>query len=107
MKRSEIWWVEFPHSVHGEIKKTRPAIIVSNDLLNKHANRVQIVPLTTNTTKVYPSEALIRLNQKSVKAMADQLQTASKKRLIKCVGIVSKKDMHNIDRALKVVLSLQ
>ena len=61
MKGREFWWVSFDRSVGGEIKKKRPAVIVSNDVSNKFLNRVQVVPLTSKTDHLYPSEALVIL----------------------------------------------
>ncbi len=61
MNRGEVWWINFDPSVGGEIRKKRPAIIVSNNAANRNLNRVQVVPMTTNVSRIYPSEALIAL----------------------------------------------
>jgi len=106
MKRGEVWWVNFDPSIGGEIKKKRPAVIVSNDASNKFLNRVQIIPLTSKTDRLYPSEAIVMLHGKESKAMADQLTTVSKLRLFKRAGILSEDDMLRIGDAIKVQLGL-
>ncbi len=106
MKRGEVWWVNFEPSIGGEIRKKRPAVIVSNNAANQFLNRVQVIPLTNNVDKLYPSETYITLRGKKAKAMADQLTTVSKKRLINQAGTVSNAELEGIKRAISIQLDL-
>ena len=107
MKRSEVWWVNFDPSVGGEIKKKRPAVIISNDASNRFLNRVQVIPLTSKTDRLYPSEAVVAFRGKESKAMADQLATVSKLRLIDRADNLSQEDMHKVEEAVKIQLAIR
>lgn len=106
MLRGEVWWVEFDPSVGSEIRKTRPAIIVSNDAANRNLQRVVVVPVTSNTGRLYPGEAAVAVGDQSSKAMADQIMAADKKRLKSKLGSLSKTDLLAVEDAIKTHLAL-
>ncbi len=89
MKRTEVWWVNFDPSVGGEIRKRRPAIIISINASNAVLNRVQVVPISSQLEHIYISETAITLNGEPRKAMADQITTVGKQRIDSRIGSIS------------------
>lgn len=106
MNRGEVWWVEFNKAVGEEIQKTRPAVIVSNDRSNKHLQRVQVVPLTSSSKRLYPGESYVTYAGKTGKTLANQIQTVSKRRVLNRAGHVTLEELRDIDRTLIVQLGL-
>ena len=106
MKRGEVWWVAFDPAVGSEIQKTRPAIIVSNDSANRNLKRVVVVPLTTNTSRIFPGEARVSVAGEFCKAMSDQLMAADNLRLKEKLATLSKSDMLEVEKAICTHLGL-
>jgi mRNA interferase MazF len=106
IERSDVYWINFDPSLGGEIQKTRPAIVLSNNAANVALNRVQVVPITSKTDRVYPGEAIIELRGEKRKAMADQLTTVSKQRLGSKLGALSSEDMTRVEAAIGIQLAL-
>jgi mRNA interferase MazF len=106
LKRGEVWWVTFGPATGGEVRQRRPAIIISNDSSNRHLNRVQVVPVTTNVERLYPSEASVNIGRRGGKAMADQIATVAKSRLLRRAGTLSQPDLEGVEKAVRIQLGL-
>lgn len=106
MIRGEIWWVEFDPAVGSEIRKTRPAIVISNDMANQYMSRVQVIPLSSNVERIYPSETVVTVGGQKSKAMADQIMTADKGRLKERCGKLTQADMAAVETVLKIQLGM-
>lgn len=107
MRRGEVWWAAIEPTVGGEIGKTRPAIIISNDRSNARNNRVQIVPVTSNTRRVYPFEALVTVDGDLSKAVADQIRTVDKSRLQGFMGRIGDAELRAVEDAVRLQLDLK
>jgi mRNA interferase MazF len=101
-----VWWVEFDPAVGSEIRKTRPGVVVSNNSANRNLGSVIVVPLTSNTDRIYPGEARVSFGGKDSKAMADQIMTADKVRIKSRIDVLSKADLLAVEMAMRVQLAL-
>ena len=86
IKRGEVWLAALDPTIGGEIQKTRPVIIVSNNFSNFSNNVVTVVPITSNTARVFSFEVFLPTGiaglPKDSKAKADQIRTLDKSRLV-------------------------
>lgn len=80
--------------------------MVSNDASNRHLNRLQVVPMTSSTGRIYPSEAVVVVRGRQMKAMADQLTTVSAARMSNRIGILNPEQMAAVERAIITQLAL-
>jgi mRNA interferase MazF len=101
-----VYWVNLDPVVGTEIRKTRPAVIVSNDSCNRHGTSVVVLPITSNVTSFYPGEAMVSVKGKPGRALGDQIRSIDKGRLKARAGAVATEEMARIDEALAITLAL-
>ena len=99
MRRFEVYLVNLDPARGKEIKKTRPALIVSPEELNRHIGTVIIAPLTTKGRN-FPSRVNITFRKKKGQIVMDQLRSVDKRRLLKRLGKISR---INAERVLGVL----
>lgn len=107
----EIYLDALDPAVGREIAKTRPVIVLSNNIGNKYAGIITVVPVTSkNLSSVYPFEVVLPSTatglENASKAKADQIRTLDKRRLVKHIGKVPGTIMDALDQAVKIHLEL-
>lgn len=111
MKRGEIYFANLDPTIGAEIQKKRPVLIVSNNANNKMSSLVTVIPITSNTKKVYPFEVLLDTKDsglsKPSKAQSHQIRTISKIRMQGArAGVVTHKIMLQVDSSIKLHLDI-
>jgi mRNA interferase MazF len=107
--RGDVVVVNLDPTIGVEIKKTRPAIVVSNDSINHFSQLVVVVPLTKNTAHLSPSHVVIpkgtaRLTFTS-KVVTEQIKAVDKQRIVKRLGSLPPTLFAQVERALKNTLA--
>ena len=111
IRRGEIFLVNFDPTIGSEAKKTRPAVVVSNDLNNTHSPIVSISPITSNVTRVYSFEVDVPAGTAGLKVrskiMVNQTRAVDKIRLLKKLGQLPAEMIADVDNALKLHYDLE
>ena len=107
VKRGDVWLVNLDPTIGHEIRKTRPAVVVQNDIGNEYSSTTIIAPITSqNTEKIYPMEVLLESKESMSKVLLNQIRAVDKQRLLKHIGSVDSETMHRVNEALMVSLGL-
>lgn len=106
-RRGDVYWVALDPTIGSEVKKTRPAVIVSNNSCNTFGSRVVVLPLTNNVDSAYPGEAMVVVNGKPARALGDQIRSLDKSRLRSRIDSLSHEELAAVDEAIRITLALQ
>lgn len=111
IKRGTICWVALDPSEGAEIGKTRPAVVMSNDINNELADTLTVIPVTKSKDRIYPFEVFIPKGignlKNDSKAKANQIRTIDKKRITGVVGELPKEWLLKIEGAIKIHLYIK
>jgi mRNA interferase MazF len=105
-RRGDVYWVNLDPVVGTEIRKTRPAVIVSNNSCNRHGTRVVVLPITSRIDSLFPGEAMVEVRGKPGRALGDQIRSIDKSRLKARASTLTGEEMARIDEALTITLAL-
>ena len=110
-QRGDIYLVNFDPTIGSEIKKTRPALIIQNDIANQHSPIIIVAAITSQFDEpLYPTEVLIKASEAGLKhdsvALLNQIRSIDKQRLSKKLGSLSLEKMQQVNRAISISLGL-
>jgi mRNA interferase MazF len=111
IKRGDIYWVKLNPTEGSEIGKTRPAVVISNDINNELADTITILPVTSSVGKVYPFEVFLKKGTGNItgdsKVRTNQIRTIDRKRIKNRIGNITEDIMREIEKALKIHLEIK
>lgn len=111
MNRGDVYLVDFEPSVGAEIRKKRPAMIISCNEANKHLRTVMVIPFSSRTEKVYPFEVLVKRQQSGLnidsKLKIPQMRAVDKARLSKYIGTLNDQLLSDVEKAIKLHLAME
>ncbi len=111
IKRGDVYWVKLDPIEVSEIGKTRPAVVISNNINNEFADTVTVLPVTSSVGKVYPFEVFMKKGIANMssdsKVKANQIRTVDKKRLKERIGTIPEEILRDIQKAVNIHLELK
>ena len=106
VRRGQVWWVDLDPTRGSEIRKRRPAIVLSADALNRARRTMVIVPLSTGPSPRPPIVVAVPSAGSNSVAVCDQIRAVDKTRLIKPEGQLNAADLRSVEDGVRAVLEL-
>lgn len=103
-RRSDVYWIALDPALGIEIRKTRPAVVISNDSCNRYGSRVVVLPITSNIESLYPGEARIEVRGAPARVLVDQIRSIDKTRLRSRIGRLTKQELLGVENAVQITL---
>ena len=104
MQRGEIYLVNLDPVVGSEVGKTRPALVLQNEMANRTSPTVTVVPISSSVSRIYPFQVRLLASETGLdrdsKALCEQIRSIARQRLLHRLGQVSEGTLANIRVAL-------
>lgn len=105
-KRGEVWWVRLDPTVGSEIKKTRPCLVLTTNIVNERRRTVVVIPLSTSRQAAPPLLVPMDCAGRAVIAVVDQIRAVAKERLQQRLGVISSGHLKAVEKGLRQILEL-
>ena len=106
VRRGSVWWIDFDPTRGAEIQKTRPAIVLSADAINRARRTIVVVPLSTGPTPRPPVIVSVPSTSRSAVAICDQMRAVDRSRFLRQEGSLSREDLRAVEDGVRAVLQL-
>jgi mRNA interferase MazF len=104
--RGSVWWVDFDPTRGSEIRKSRPAVVMSADALNRVRRTVVVVPLSTGPAPRPPIVVAVPSAGEDSVAVCDQIRAVDRSRLTRSSGALARADLRAVEDGVRAVLRL-
>jgi mRNA interferase MazF len=105
-RRGEIWWVRLDPTLGGGIRKTRPCLVLTTNVLNDHRRTVVVVPLSSAPQGTPPIQIALTCEGRAAVAVMDQIRAVTKERFLRRIESVNSNRLRNVEDALRAILEL-
>ena len=110
-RRGDVYLVNFDPTIGAEVKKTRPAVVIQNDIGNRWSPITIVAAMTSRfEDPLYPTEVLVRASEGGLAVdsvvLLNQLRSVDKARLVRRLGALKSQTVREVDRALLLSLGL-
>jgi mRNA interferase MazF len=104
--RGEIWWVRLDPTLGAEIRKTRPCLVVTTNIVNDHRRTVVVIPLSSSPPASPPLKILLTCEGRPSIAVVDQIRAVTKERFLRRIETVSTQELRAVEDGLRTILEL-
>ena len=105
-RRGEVWWVALDPTLGSEIRKTRPCVVLTRDVVNEHRRTVVVIPLSSSPAAHPPIRIAVQCAGKPAAVVVDQIRAVTKERLRQRIGVLREEELDAIGGALRQILDL-
>jgi mRNA interferase MazF len=105
-RRGEVWWVRLDPTLGSEIGKTRPCLVLSNDIVNQRRRTVVVVPLSSAPRPSPPLLVPVSCGGRMAVAVTDQIRAIAKERLQARLAAISAEDLEAVETGVRRILNL-
>ena len=106
VRRGEVWWVDLDPTRGSEIRKTRPAVVLTANALNRARRTVVVVPLSTGPLQRPPIVVATPSSGADIVAVCDQVRAVYRSRMTRCSGQLTATDLRDVENGVRAVLGL-